>query len=108
MARSSAFQILAKQIDNGTFNPDPNLKNGIYSSGTIGRQNKASFKKKENMGEDEILETKNCPVDDDDDVKVRINELAYPLVPGTMTIDEFEDLTCKIFDLIMEARHKNL
>ena len=60
------------------------------------------------MGEEEIiLETKNCPVDDDD-VKVRINEMAYSLVPGTMTIDEFEDLTCKIFDLIMEARHKNL
>ena len=46
-----------------------------------------------------------CPVDDDD-VKPRINELLFPLVPGSMRIYDFEVLACDVYDLVLKARHK--
>lgn len=59
------------------------------------------------MDETTLEESDYCLVPDDD-VKSRINELLYPLVPGHMTIRQFEVLSCGVYDLVIAAREKGL
>lgn len=37
------------------------------------------------------------------DLKPQINEFLFPLVPDGMTIKEFEELSCAVFKLMVEA-----
>lgn len=42
----------------------------------------------------------------DDDVKPAINNALFPLCPSTMTLHEFEELTCAVYSLVMDARNR--
>lgn len=48
----------------------------------------------------DLMQARQSPVSSS--LKLQINEFLYPLMRGDMTLDEFDELTCRVYDLIVD------